>query len=728
MSRPFAVIGLTVFLVLSVLYNASGKAAVGALIFFTAALVICLIAGPLRRGRVFPVAMASAAAACLLLVCVNEFYYYPQLQLSGVEHTASFTLVSEPEKEYGNYYYKAKTTLIDGEKVKVNVRLVFSSPPEAEPYDSISGTFKFYTLGSSSYSFLASHKAENRFLGAYLSGDSYSVSKAGKSLQTGKLFINIRQALKRNIMTLLPNDYGALCVALVTGDRSELSAKTSGNLNACGITHIVCVSGLHLSLWAAAILWVLKRLGAGRVLSAALTIQAVILLMATAGMTYSVVRAGIMMLIYLASVIVSRRKDSLNSLGIALLLVSVWNPYSPGSLSLRLSALSTLGIILYSEYFNPYVTAFFKSRKKLDILQKPAKLLFVTVAATGFCLPVSAGLYGSFNLSVFPSNILVVFAAEICMICAAAGCIIALISTSVLNIPALIAGLCAKYIVLITDKIASLKLLNIHLTQSDAYTILAGAFALAFLFVLMAYTGKKVMPGAAFAVAAMLIVTVIFYSASGYGATKIRAVNTGNGTAVVLSKKNETLLIGCSGDLFSGSYNIRKSVEESGGFLTALILPESSKTADDYSYEITAIYEPGTVYFPGNDIYPDAYGKAEVKPLPKTVETSCFSIESADSGKAFTVKNEDINLMIVNGLNSDYSLPAYSCDMLICRMDYPEGISLDSLQLAVFEADELRGYTLANELSSQGVESVYPGDKTGVLVTAKKGGIRHEFY
>ncbi|MBO4341581.1 MAG: hypothetical protein J5870_00620 [Clostridia bacterium] len=84
--------------------------------------------------------------------------------------------------------------------------------------------------------------------------------------------------------------------------------------------------------------------------------------------------------------------------------------------------------------------------------------------------------------------------------------------------------------------------------------------------------------------------------------------------------------------------------------------------------------------------------------------------------------------MIVYGLNGDYSLPAYSCDMLICRMDYPEGISLDSLQLAVFQADDLRRYMLADELSSQGVESVYPGDKTGVLVTAKKGGIRHEFY
>ena len=72
MPRPFAVIGITVFLVLMVLSGVSSKLVLTAFAVFTAALLISLLIRNTRRHPVFPVAFAGAAVACLLLLAVNE--------------------------------------------------------------------------------------------------------------------------------------------------------------------------------------------------------------------------------------------------------------------------------------------------------------------------------------------------------------------------------------------------------------------------------------------------------------------------------------------------------------------------------------------------------------------------------------------------------------------------------------------------------------------------------
>lgn len=68
--------------------------------------------------------------------------------------------------------------------------------------------------------------------------------------------------------------------------------------------------------------------------------------MAVSGFTYSVMRAGFMMLVMLLGTLLSKQSDSLNSLGIALVILCFVNPYCVMSLGLRLSFLSTLGIIV----------------------------------------------------------------------------------------------------------------------------------------------------------------------------------------------------------------------------------------------------------------------------------------------------------------------------------------------------------------------------------------------
>ena len=102
MLRPYAVMGLTFFAVAAVLYNASGAVAVIAFALFSALFALSMLLKNTREGRVFPMALASAALACLLITVNNEFFYYPQLKTAGSERQICAVLTGEPEVRYGN--------------------------------------------------------------------------------------------------------------------------------------------------------------------------------------------------------------------------------------------------------------------------------------------------------------------------------------------------------------------------------------------------------------------------------------------------------------------------------------------------------------------------------------------------------------------------------------------------------------------------------------------------
>lgn len=727
MSRPFAVTGLVAFLVLALLYNATGTLAVIGLMMFTVALIISLIIKPLRRQTVFPVAFAVAAIACLLLVCVNEFYYYPQLQLADDTHAATITITSEMEKKNGNYYYEGKTTLIDGEKSKVKVRLVFNTPPELNPYDKLEGEFTFFALGSSSDEATASYKAENLFLGAYGADKAYNILTDNSRVKpVGYYVISLRNAVRGSIMKMLPNDYGALCTALVLGDRSALSQKAYYNLRACGVTHIICVSGLHISIWSAAFLWILRKMRLSEKMACGITIPILILLMLAAGMTYSVIRSGIMMIIYLVSIIISRRRDSLNSLGIAITIILAFNPFAAGATGLQLSALSTLGIILYSELLSPRVNEWFKNHKSIKFTEKPLKLLIISMVAVLFCLPVSLRIFGNFNMAVFPANLLIVSAAEGCMIATALGVIVSLISLNLFNIPGFIAGCLAKYIIKISALLSGLNFLNVHISQHDAYLILCAVFMFVALTMLVAYTGKKVMVISSIMTAVIVIASVTAFSIRDSRITHIRVADVGNGQAVLVSYKNENLLIGCGGDSYDAAYQITNSIEAAGGKINALVVPQNNKANTSLFFDIAKQYEPETVYC-SNDLGLIGLSK-DIKKSELTDSINLTSITAvADENGNVLVKTDDVKILII----TDETISCENskdCQVVIGTAVYPADFTSDSLSLYIIEADENKGFELQQQLISKGVRCSATAGNGSILITAHNGSVYAERY
>ncbi|MDR1928277.1 MAG: competence protein ComEC family protein, partial [Oscillospiraceae bacterium] len=350
MTRPFAVIGFSMLLVLAVLFFLPEEALWAVLAFCAVGLTVCLL---LPRGgehkRVFCAAFASGLVACLLLMLQLSQVYLPSVSRTGEALALRAVVTGNVEARYGRYYYAIRITSIDGRPCRLNVRFSGKTPLYAAPYDEISYQGSLYPLGGEDEESLAQYRAKGVYLGSYAQGyaeDTVAVT-ATQSIHPMKAALRLRQWIKDALTQSYPEDLAALLRGMLLGDKSGLSWQTDNDFRRTGISHLFAVSGIHMSLLAWSVFRLLQRLRLRKRAAALLASVFVLLFMAVTGFTASCVRAGIMMLVLLGGEIFRRKPDSLNSLGFAALLLCVASPLSAGQVGLQLSFGATLGILLF---------------------------------------------------------------------------------------------------------------------------------------------------------------------------------------------------------------------------------------------------------------------------------------------------------------------------------------------------------------------------------------------
>ncbi len=731
MSRPFAVIGFTVFFTIALLFKHDTGVTVAALAVFTVALVISLLIKTVRSERVIPCSLASAVIACVLLLTSIEYSYLPAVSYDGKICEISATLISEPEYEYGNCYYTGRLDTVDSEPVDLKIRLTFSPSADVEPYDKVAGKFKFYIPGQSNDISLSTNIANGVFIAAYPSDGEFEIIKISESDKPFmKRIIDIRTAIKNAVYRILPNETGALAVALIIGDKSGLLPETLDNFRFIGISHIICVSGYHISLWSMLVFELLRKTKLGLRISSFLCIFPVVLFMLISGMTYSVIRSGIMMIIYLLSNVVLRKRDSLNSLGFSLMLIAVFNPFAMGSASLQLSALATVGIIIYSENIGIKIECLYNKISN-TFLHKFIRFIvsasMITLAANTFTLPVALSLSNTFNFIVFLANIIVVTVSGICMILCAIGALIGCFTTSLINIPAYFGGLLSRFILWISDILSDFRFMSFRIEPDETYVILIAIFLICVFSLLLAYFGKPYPVLTFLLCSAVFVFSIISFSLSERAITKINIVDCGNGTSVVMTRNDETVLVGCGGSEFMGSFNICYAVEDSGNKLDTVIFPDSDDNSSMYLLDVINEFNPEKIYCNG---YPEYLAplmkKRNVCSFGDKIETKNFNIEckTVDNKSFASVRNEDAVILIlfdpiedINQIPEEYR----KADVVISRNDYPVGIEMTCSDIAVINSDNARGMLLQNEFADRNINCVVTAGCGDIIIKADDG-------
>lgn len=85
-----------------------------------------------------------------------------------------------------------------------------------------------------------------------LGGVGYTRTPVLRSGPTDKglslMIHRMRQSLSLSLQSQIPGQAGAFAAAILTGDRSGISAQTAENLRASNLSHLLAISGLHMGL------------------------------------------------------------------------------------------------------------------------------------------------------------------------------------------------------------------------------------------------------------------------------------------------------------------------------------------------------------------------------------------------------------------------------------------------------------------------------------------------
>jgi competence protein ComEC len=191
-----------------------------------------------------------------------------------------------------------------------------------------------------------------------------------------------------------------LVPGLVLGDTSLQSEEFQEQMRKVGLSHLTAVSGANFVLVAGFLLWFLQffvRRLRKRIILVLIILFLFIFLVRP---TPSVLRAAVMTLVILLARIRGERSLGVPSLGAAITLLILLDPFQAIDPGFALSVLATAGILLLSPSFEKRFELGFKPKFLLQAVSIP-------ISATLFCLPVIILLSSEISSATIPSNILV---------------------------------------------------------------------------------------------------------------------------------------------------------------------------------------------------------------------------------------------------------------------------------------------------------------------------------
>lgn len=256
------------------------------------------------------------------------------------------------------------------------------------------------------------YESKGFYYRAFISENKYLITK-----NQGFSFANWRSRVLETIRKSY-DAYGfnardkAYLMALALGEKAALPQALKEAYQNLGISHILAVSGLHVGIIWLSLSCVLYLVFLGRqsVLKYLLGLMFLWLYVFLTGAASSVIRAGIMISVYVFSLMLNRRGNSMNTIIAAAFLMLFWNPVFLFDVGFQLSFAAVLGIVSCM----PFVSNFFQILPLIP--KKVLELSSVSIVAQAATLPVSLYYFGNFPLFFLPANLLFLpsLAIELC--------------------------------------------------------------------------------------------------------------------------------------------------------------------------------------------------------------------------------------------------------------------------------------------------------------------------
>lgn len=361
--------------------------------------------------RCAAVLLLGLTAGSLWCFCFDRLYVSGIRQLDGQTVPLELTVSSYSwETDYGS--------AVDG-RVKLDgksytLRVYLNEQASLRPGDVLRFSGKLRLTADGGASEPTYHRSNGILALCYQRGSiEYLQPKHTLRTRWDLVVQTLRENMLNRLETCFPAGYAAFAKALLLGDRSGISYTQSTAFKLSGISHIIAVSGLHVSMLYGLVFWLSR--GRRAVLALA-GIPLTLLFMAVAAFTPSVTRAGIMQILLILALCLDREYDPLTALSAACLAMLLLNPLVISGVSFSLSAGSVCGIFLFAEPIRSWLLLRFPKRKSRVWNRLRAALcvgVSTTVSAQIITMPLVAVCFRTVSLVSVLTNLLVLWAVSI---------------------------------------------------------------------------------------------------------------------------------------------------------------------------------------------------------------------------------------------------------------------------------------------------------------------------
>lgn len=453
-----------------------------------------------------------------------------------VELTA--TVCAYPAATERGGYVEAET---DG----AGVRIYFREMPELQPGDtvSLSASVKMASDGRNENLYFASRDIR---LIASQRGEAEIMRPEKIPMRFWPAVAAYR--VRERITMLFSPDTEAFVRALLTGDRSGLSYETKNQMSVVGISHVVAVSGLHVSLIVGFVqLLCLRR----RRLASAVSFAAMFFFAAMLGFPASVVRAVVMNSMLLLAPLVHRENDTPTALGFALLLLLLENPWAAADVSLQLSFGATAGIVLWARPLQRwqerrFLTERFRRRHRLParLARGVFSIQAMSLSASVLTTPLIAYYFGTVSLIAPVTNLLLLTLIGYLFTCACAGVLLSFLWLPLGKAAAWCLDWPVRLVLTVIRALSKIPFAAVYTQSMYICLWLAALYAMFAVFLIGRFRCKRVFCAA---VAASLACAVTFSMLPERAQLVYTMLDVGQGQCILLQAGGMTAVVDCGG-------------------------------------------------------------------------------------------------------------------------------------------------------------------------------------
>lgn len=588
MKRPFGLIGLTYLSSLAVVFYFYNITLIIIMLCVAAALISAGVVLFLKRKykSIFPKFIAiglSVVISCLSIMLYTNFNYNPVINnYSDKEINITGYICDDVIKDHDSAAYMIQTYTVNGEDKAVKIQLLSYSDLHLEPFDKISATLHTDSVETNLL------KSKGVFLSAFVDETFKIDLKNEKHFCLYRYAVYTRIAIKNALSCLLPNDCSSLCRAVLLGDKYALSDMVYGDFLTTGTSFIIVVSGMHLSIVTGAVFFVMSKLKRSKKAQAISVILTTVLFMMLTGFAPSIVRAGLMTAIAFLAAIFRRRADSLNSIGFAAVILTIFNPYAVGNIGMLLSFAATLGIVLWADKINVFLQKV--PKPKLfpinRIIGITISLFSVSLAAAIWVLPISIIVFHRMSpftviISVITSPIV-----SVLIVCALLASLLYLLPfISCLAYPfALLAGIASKSVLWIIELFADIPYCSINTDKPYFYVWIAVCILLIIVGYAVKAKGFFIKCAVTFSILTLSMGWAIFAFITADN-TVLTVYSTNGGVTAAVSSGDSLTLLSCGGDKRKAD-DVADKIKNNHISIDNLIIPNQKSKYCSYQSKI----------------------------------------------------------------------------------------------------------------------------------------------